>query len=194
MKLDNLHTEILGKKFEYYDEINSTQKGIWKRINCNQIENGTVICAGVQTNGIGTHGRAWHTDEKNNIAFSFFINANTDVKNLDGITVEIARIILQVFKNLYNIELQIKEPNDIVYDNKKIGGILTETNLVGSLVKNLVIGIGINTNQLYFSDDIKEIATSIKEKFGIEIDNELVISEICNLFEKEYFKRIGKEV
>ena len=136
----------------------------------------------------------WHTDEKNNIAFSFFINANTDVKNLDGITIEIARIILQVFKNLYNIELQIKEPNDIVYDNKKIGGILTETNLVGSLVKNLVIGIGINTNQLYFSDDIKEIATSIKEKFGIEIDNELVISEICNLFEKEYFKRIGKKV
>lgn len=116
------------------------------------------------------------------------------MKNLDGITIEIARIILQVFKNLYNIELQIKEPNDIVYDNKKIGGILTETNLVGSLVKNLVIGIGINTNQLYFSDDIKEIATSIKEKFGIEIDNELVISEICNLFEKEYFKRIGKKV
>lgn len=194
MKLDNLHTEILGKQFEYYDEINSTQKEIWKRINCNQIENGTVICAGGQTNGIGTHGRVWHTDEKNNIAFSFFINANTDVKNLDGITIEIARIILQVFKNLYNIELQIKEPNDIVYDNKKIGGILTETNLVGSLVKNLVIGIGINTNQLYFSDDIKEIATSIKEKFGIEIDNELVISEICNLFEKEYFKRIGKKV
>ena len=194
MKLDNLHTEILGKQFEYYDEINSTQKEIWKRINCNQIENGTVICAGVQTNGIGTHGRVWHTDEKNNIAFSFFINANTDVKNLDGITIEIARMILQVFKNLYNIELQIKEPNDIVYDNKKIGGILTETNLVGSLVKNLVIGIGINTNQLYFSDDIKEIATSIKEKFGIEIDNELVISEICNLFEKEYFKRIGKKV
>ena len=95
----NQPAEILGKQFEYYDEINSTQKEIWKRINCNQIENGTVICAGVQTNGIGTHGRVWHTDEKNNIAFSFFINANTDVKNLDGITIEIARIVLQVFKN-----------------------------------------------------------------------------------------------
>ena len=190
MKLDNLHTEILGKQFEYYDEINSTQKEIWKRINCNQIENGTVICAGVQTNGIGTHGRVWHTDEKNNIAFSFFINANTDVKNLDGITIEIARIILQVFKNLYNIELQIKEPNDIVYDNKKIGGILTESKINTEKIKFLVIGIGINTEKMNFSEDIKNIATSIKKEFGIKVNRLEIISDFCNEFEKRIKRRI----
>ena len=190
MKLDNLHTEILGKQFEYYDEINSTQKEIWKRINFNQIENGTVICAGVQTNGIGTHGRVWHTDEKNNIAFSFYLNLNVEIEKLDGVTLEIAEIIRSIFEKEYNILLEIKKPNDIVYNQKKIGGILTETKLVGECVRDLVAGIGINTNQTEFADEIHDIATSIKNEFGFSVDNGKIISEFCNLFEKKVYERI----
>ena len=89
----------------------------------------------------GTHGRKWHTDEKNNIAFSFFIETNCEVERLDGITIEIAETIVEVFKKLYDISLNIKFPNDIVYQGKKLGGILTETKLSGKIVKYMVIGI-----------------------------------------------------
>lgn len=190
MKLNNLHTQILGKNFEYYEKIDSTQKEIWSRVTDNKIENGTVILADIQKKGVGTHGRVWHTDEKNNIAFSFYLKLNAKIEKMDGITLEIAEIIKNIFKNQYNISLEIKKPNDIVYNHRKIGGILTETKLVGEYVKDLVVGIGINTNQTEFADEIKNIATSIKNEFSINVDNEKIISEFCNLFENKIYERI----
>lgn len=52
-----------------------------------------------------------------------------------------AQTIVEVFKKLYQISLEIKFPNDIVYQNKKLGGILTETKLNGKMARNIVIGI-----------------------------------------------------
>ena len=89
----------------------------------------------------GTHGRRWHTDEKNNIAFSFLIEANCEIEKLEGITLEIAETMVEVFKKLYHISLTIRFPNDIVYQGKKLGGILTETKLCGKIVKYVVVGI-----------------------------------------------------
>lgn len=60
---------------------------------------------------------------------------------MEGVTIEIADTIIEVFKKLYQISLAIKFPNDIVYDGKKIGGILTETKLMGNIVKYMVVGI-----------------------------------------------------
>lgn len=60
---------------------------------------------------------------------------------MEGITIEIADTIIEVFKKLYQISLAIKSPNDIVYNGKKIGGILTETKLMGNIVKYMVVGI-----------------------------------------------------
>lgn len=134
----------------------------------------------------------WRTDEKNNIAFSFFIEANCNLEKLQGITIEIAETILETFQSLYNINLEIKEPNDIMFRDKKIGGILTETKLKGENVKYIVIGIGFNTNKEHFSKDIKNIATSIKNEFKIEIDNLKVISEFCNLFEPKINAKLQK--
>ena len=108
MQLQNLTTNFLGRDFWYFEKIDSTQTEILRRI----------------ANGIGTNGRKWKTSEKNNIAFSFFIETNCYAKKLEGITIEVAQTCLDVFKKIYNIELNIKYPNDIVYNGKKIGGIL----------------------------------------------------------------------
>ena len=90
----------------------------------------------------GTHGRHWYTDEEKNIAFSFYIDANNcEVERIEGITIEIAETIIEVFQKLYSVELQIKKPNDIVYKNRKIGGILTQTKLNGTKVKYIVVGV-----------------------------------------------------
>lgn len=138
----------------------------------------------------GTHGRKWYTSRKGNLAFSFFIEANCKIEKLEGITIEIAEVILDVFKRVYNINLKIKKPNDIVFNNKKIGGILTQTKLQGEKVKSIVIGIGINTNQEEMEEEIEKIATSIRKEFEIEIDNRKIICEFCNEFEKKIKSRI----
>ena len=158
----------------HYEKIDSTQKEVWRRI-----EKSIIISADIQTDGIGTHGRTWYTTQKGNIAFSIGLELNKSINKLNNLTIEIAEIILEVFENLYQIKLQIKHPNDIMINNQKVGGILTETKLQGEIVKYLVIGIGINTNN-------EEISTSIKKEFGIEIDNSKVIEEI--------FQRIGERL
>ena len=141
MQLENLTTKFLGRNIIYYPEIDSTQLEVWRQAEKGTIQTGTIIMADKQTKGKGTHGRKWYTEEANNIAFTFFIEANCNVRKLEGITVMIAKILVQVFQELYRIDLEIKFPNDLVYQRKKIGGILTETKLVGETVKYLVIGI-----------------------------------------------------
>lgn len=190
MKLKNLKTKFLGKDYYYYKEIDSTQKEVWRRVNSENIKNGTLIRAENQSSGEGTHGRIWYT-EKNNIAFSFYVKMNCDLKKLNSITYEIAGVIVNIFKDLYNISLEIKLPNDIFYNNKKIAGILTQTKCIGEVVRDLVIGIGINTFQKDFNSEIKDVATSIKNEFQIDIDSEDFISEFCNRFENKLLERIG---
>ena len=190
--LENLETEFIGRKEIFYKEIDSTQKEIWRRIENKKIEDGTIIIADIQDSAIGTHGRVWYTDEENNIAFSIYLKPNCKVSKLNGITIEIAQILVNIFKDKYNIKLEIKEPNDLVVNNKKIGGILTETKLNGETAKYMVIGIGINTNKTKFNKEICDIASSIKKEFGIQVDRQIIIEEFCNQFEKNYKEKIEK--
>ena len=189
MQLKNLKTKFLGRNFKYYKEIDSTQNEIWRLIENENIENGQLVMAEIQTKGKGTHGRTWYTDEVSNIAFSFFIKLDCSVDRLEGITIKIAEIIIEILKTKYGVTLEIKKPNDIVYKNKKIGGILSETKIISGKVKCLVVGIGINTSKQYFTDDIIDIATSIKREFGVEVDIKEFITEFCNKFEIEIIRR-----
>ena len=184
MKLKELKTKYLGRNIIYYKSIDSTQDEIWRLIENNNIKNGTLVIADIQTNGKGTHGRIWHTDETNNIAFSFYIQLDCNIKKIDEITTEIAKIIIDILRTRYEIKLEIKYPNDIIFNNKKIGGILTQSKILEENVKYLVIGIGINTEKMNFSEDIKDIATSIKKEFNIYVDITEFITDFCNAFER----------
>lgn len=187
MELKNLKTKILAQNMMYYLQIDSTQDEIWRLVKNKTIKNGTLVLAEIQTAGKGTHGRIWHTDETDNIAFSFFLKLNCKIEQLSGITIKIAEIIVEIFKEKYKINLEIKEPNDIMFKNKKVGGILTQTKVKGEYAKCIVVGIGINTNKTNFTEDIKNIATSIKKEFNIKIDSKEFIAEFCNKFEKEIY-------
>ncbi len=192
MELENLTTKFLARKFDYYNSIDSTQDEIWRRIENGKIVNGETVFSEIQTNSYGTHGRVWHTDEKNDIAFSFVIKTNSNIENLEGITLEVAEIFTSIFKE-YGINNQIKLPNDLYLNGKKFGGILCQTKLFGENVRYIVIGIGININKKIFSEDIKEVATSIKKEFpNIEINKLDVITKFCNTFEDRLIKRIGE--
>ena len=77
----------------HYETIDSTQKEIWRRIENNEIQNGIIISADIQTDGVGTHGRTWYTTKKGNIAFSIGLAPNVPINNLENLTLEIAENI-----------------------------------------------------------------------------------------------------
>lgn len=183
MKLKNLKTKFLGRNVIYYKTIDSTQNEIWRLVE-NDIQNGTLVMADIQTAGKGTHGRTWYTEEANNIAFSFYIKLDCNIQKLDGLTVKIAEIIVDIMKDMYGIKLQIKSPNDIIFNNKKIGGILTQTKVVADKATDLVVGIGLNTSQKNFNEELQDIATSIKNEFNVNVNVQEFIAKFCNEFEK----------
>lgn len=192
MKLINLKTNSLGRNILFYEKIDSTQDEIGRMIEKGTIKNGTIVMAEIQNKGKGTHGRIWHTDETNNIAFSIYIEMFCKIEKIEGITLEIARILVEILQAKYGITIQIKQPNDLMLNYKKIGGILTESKISSAMVKYLVIGIGINTSQMKFKEDIQEIATSLKKETGIEVDRMELISLFCNQLEKTIKRRCNR--
>ena len=108
---------------------------------------------------------------------------------LDGLTLEIAKLIVEILKDKYDVEINIKKPNDLMKNGKKLGGILTETKISSEIAKFLVIGIGINNSQETFQNEIKDIATSIKNEFNKTIDPIDFVAEFCNEFENILINR-----
>lgn len=103
----------------------------------------------------------------------------TDLKNL---TIEIANCMQKTIYDLFKIRLDIKEPNDLILNGKKISGILTEINTIGEKINYLLISIGFNVNEEFFSDDLKDIATSLKKEFDKDFSREeIIVSFIRNL-------------
>lgn len=166
---------------ERYKEINSTHKYLKeKHTKYNQK---TVIIANKQTKGIGSKGRNWYTGADKNIAMSILYKPTCNISSLEGLTVKIAKIIQNIIKEKYNIELKIKKPNDLILNGKKICGILTETNILGNKINYLIISIGFNVNEIDFDDEIKDIATSLKKEYSKEFDKEKLIMEFIKHLE-----------
>ena len=166
---------------EKYEKIESTHKYI--KQNQQKYKEKTVIIANTQTNGIGTKGKCWFTGSNKNIAMSILYRPNCDIKNLYGLTVEIAKVLQKEIHNLYNIELKIKEPNDLLLNNKKICGILTESNIIGNKINYLIISIGFNVNETDFPEELENIATSLKKEFGKEFNKEEIIQRFIKVLE-----------
>ena len=75
MQLQNLTTKFVGCDFHYFEKIDSTQTEIFKMIKLNKIKDGSLVLADLQTNGIGTHGRKWFTEEdRKHYFFSLYRN------------------------------------------------------------------------------------------------------------------------
>ena len=181
--IENANTKVIGKKIEYYKEINSTHLYA-KKIAENNETDGLLIFAENQTGGIGTKGRKWYTGEGKNIATTIILHPKCSVNNLSNLTIEIAEKISKAIKELYGYELKIKEPNDLMLNNKKICGILTEIHTQGEKIEYLLISFGFNVNETEFSKETSEIATSLKKEYNKEFSREKILVKIIEKIEE----------
>ena len=108
--------------------------------------------ADVQTQGKGQRGNIWLSESGKNLLSSFvFKPDNLSVENQIALTWATSLSILETLRK-FNIETQIKWPNDIFVGGKKIAGILIENQLQGTRISCSIIGIGLNLNQTFFED------------------------------------------
>lgn len=177
-------------KIEYHSNISSTNERAKQiaeeRIHSlldleNDGKNIQVVISEAQTHGKGTNGRIWHSNSGENILMTLIFYPQNSIQELQGITYSIAKMIQSAIQDLYDISLDIKLPNDLMLNGKKVCGILTESSIQNEKVNYLLIGIGFNVNQVSFSSGLEEIATSLKLEFSdIELKREDIIVKIIN--------------
>jgi len=186
--LKSAKTKKIGKKIEFYEEINSTHT--YAKENIDNLDDGTVILADKQTAGKGTKGRKWYTGAGLNIAMTIIIKPNCDLDKISTLTVDTAEIVRKTIKELYNYELTIKKPNDLMLNGKKISGILTESNSIGNKLNYIILSMGFNVNEDNFDEETSDIATSLKREYKKEFTREEIILHIIENLDKYYILNI----
>lgn len=167
---------MIGNNRITLESIDSTNNYI--KNNTSKLPHGSVVSALLQTKGRGRLNRTWISD-KGNLYFSFILNKGLNYTDLFQVLMKTSVATIKVLSK-FNISANIKYPNDILVDYKKICGILIETySILDSL--NYVIGVGVNVNQINFTT-IQNKATSIKLQTGNVYD----VNYILDVFIEEY--------
>ncbi len=172
---------FVGQNLITIKEVDSTNNFL-KNLSSNSkpLPEGTVIMAESQFAGRGQQQNRWHTEPGKNLTFSILLNpVFLAATNQFDLTRVVSLGVFDALKPLLGENLKIKWPNDIYYDDKKLGGILIESVLQGSQLKQAIIGIGLNVNQQVFPEWVPN-PTSVKQILQQDYDLTLLLSQICN--------------
>tara|TARA_B100000900_G_scaffold364465_1_gene339104 strand:+ start:361 stop:1131 length:771 start_codon:yes stop_codon:yes gene_type:complete len=176
----NLNTDFIGRNLEYYSRLASTNDEAWELISEN-VPNGSLIIADNQFKGRGRFGKKWISAPSMGLTFSLILY---DLKNLHRLPLIIGVSVCEALKG-FNFKLKLKWPNDIILNDKKIGGILCESKNINN-VKTIVVGIGMNINEKAddFPDNLRKRAISLSMVSNKTFQRERVLAKILNQFEK----------
>ena len=130
--------------FYFFKKINNTNDEIKKIFNSSSKKTNIALFSEIQLMGRGRTNKKWHSSF-GDLTCSFLINKNYPVDKLGQINLWILSKLFDVLKKNHPlIDFKIKWPNDIYYKEKKLAGVLIETNIKKNLASNIIFGIGIN--------------------------------------------------
>lgn len=178
-------TEWLGKKvraFESLDSTNTTAKQLAAEEDCH----GMLVLATEQKAGKGSKGRTWESSGGSGIFMSVILKPELSPANASMLTLVMALAVAGAVRQLTKAKAYIKWPNDILVNDKKICGILTEMHTQSRQISWVVIGVGVNVNTRLFSEPIKDKATSLYLETGREYSKEEIMEQILLEFEAYY--------
>jgi BirA family transcriptional regulator, biotin operon repressor / biotin---[acetyl-CoA-carboxylase] ligase len=139
---------MIGQKLIFLDEVDSTNNYTAKLLNEGKLAHGTVILAGKQTAGRGQRGNLWSSNAGNQLACSVY--AETAFLSAERYWFLNLAVALAVYTTIEAAvpaeEVRIKWPNDVLINNKKLSGILIETQWRSGAITGAIIGVGINVN------------------------------------------------
>ena len=177
-----LKTNFIGTNFIYYEEADSTNEELLNDASIK--EHGTVLFANNQVKGRGRMNREWVSKKDHSLTFSILLTENINAKNINIINLAAAVAVAQSLENIYQLDVRLKWPNDVLIATRKVCGILIESQSKGDKLERVVVGIGVNVNQPMFEGGFNIPPTSIKKEFGKNVSRERLIAEILNEFEK----------
>lgn len=188
-----LGTKVIGKKVYSYEKTDSTMD-IAQRLAGSPDSEGICIFAEEQTKGRGRLGRSWQSPKSKGIYLSVILKPDISPDEAPKITLLAAVAVANAIRQACSLTSLIKWPNDVLIDNLKVCGILTEMSAEVDRTKYIVVGIGLNAN--IKKSDLPRGATSLSNEFGSKISRVQIAKEILRQIDKLYssFKEEGFDI
>jgi BirA family biotin operon repressor/biotin-[acetyl-CoA-carboxylase] ligase len=185
-----LTTEVLGRKdYFYFREIDSTNNRA-RDLAATGYPEGTVVVSEMQTAGRGRRGRSWYSPAIEGIYLSVILRPVLPLIEISRVSLVTAVAVAETLKAELNLQPRIKWPNDILINNRKIAGILSEAVTDMDGVEYIVTGIGLNiNNQLQdFPSEFRATATSARAEWGHPGSRVKVLQGLLARLESHYYQ------
>jgi BirA family biotin operon repressor/biotin-[acetyl-CoA-carboxylase] ligase len=182
-----LATKVFGREIDYHEVVDSTNLRA-KALARQGAPEGTLVLAEQQTQGRGRLGRVWASRPGLGLWFSLILRPQVGTSELAVITILTAVALARAICQATGIQVQVKWPNDLLYNNAKLVGILAELNGELERVNYLVLGIGLNVNHLPedFPPELAGRATSLLQIKQASVDRKAVLQCFLAEFEQQY--------
>jgi BirA family biotin operon repressor/biotin-[acetyl-CoA-carboxylase] ligase len=180
-----LKGKLFGKRFYHFFRTDSTNRVAMELAYAGEAE-GAVILAEAQTEGRGRAGRRWHSEQGTGIYITMLLRPRLAPVQAPLLTMLAGLSLHSAILAQTGLNTELKWPNDILVDGKKLGGILTEMHAEPSQVRFVIVGIGLNVNQEKFPAELSSIATSLRKESGKMHSRLELVVRLLREFETDY--------
>lgn len=182
-----LQTKFIGREVHYEESVTSTQK-VAHKLAYEDVPEGAIVVAEEQVTGRGRLDRTWFSPKYTGIWVSIILKPTIPPQKAPQLTLLAAVGVVRGIKAAAGIQCEIKWPNDILINGKKVVGILTELQAEADRINAVIIGIGINVNQQleHFPEDLRETATSLAIEARKKLNRSTILQAILKEMEDLY--------
>jgi BirA family transcriptional regulator, biotin operon repressor / biotin---[acetyl-CoA-carboxylase] ligase len=183
--IHKLRTKKFGQNLFYRESLDSTNT-FAKTLPFEDSPEGTVILAEFQTGGRGRQGRQWYSRPGKNLTFSLILRPRFSLEVGGLLSLYASLAVASALGNYPGVHAQCKWPNDVLVNEHKISGILSEAVVAQNGALTVIIGIGINVNETNFPPGLLKPATSLALACGKELDRAEVFCGVLEELERTY--------
>ena len=182
-----IKTKVIGNEILIFNEVSSTND-LAMEMGSKDGEDGLVIIAESQLHGKGRLGRTWISPKGVNLYASILLRPDFSPLQASALTMMASVAAAKAISETTGLHAEIKWPNDILIDQKKVSGILTEMNAEEEKINYVVIGIGININMKKedFPENLRMPATSLMESLGKKVERTKVLCFLLESLDSTY--------
>ena len=177
---DGLHSGLVeaqlkvrrkGFTMDVLDEVDSTNDEAARQLAAGRSAP-FAIFARRQTKGRGRFGRVWHSEANGNLYSSFAFRPRIEPERMQTFTLWMGVTVCELVSKFVPVAPGVKWPNDLVFDGRKAGGMLTEARVDADQIRDLVFGLGLNVNSpaSAWPSDLARRAVSLSELAGGHVD------------------------
>jgi BirA family transcriptional regulator, biotin operon repressor / biotin---[acetyl-CoA-carboxylase] ligase len=187
-------TRVIGRDLRVFEETTSTNDVI-EKLARDGVKEGVVVFAESQTRGRGRLGRKWLSPARRGLWFSVLLRPPMRPQETTRLTVASATALRRAIATLTGLKAEIKWPNDILVNGRKVAGILTELNAELDQVKYIILGIGVDVNlgPGDFPAELRKTATSLKAELGKPVARAELAVAILRELDADYARVMAGE-